>query len=461
MPSETVRELVYRGFVYRISAESFLSDRQAYYALERLWEICDGQEKWDGRPLVEFKSITIREVERDFENPPLPCKTSVLLPPGSGRTATFDELPLIFAVGEWTGWAADREFPIDLVAFTFVMLTRWEEYVGKTSTDEHGRAVRQDMLAHRFGFDDRPIIDQWAFVLRGWIEAKNPHALSARPESSILMTHDVDRPVKFTGLGRVIRGAIGEMVARSHNPLLAMKEASCGLRALFDYRADPFYIELRRLMDWNEQMGLRGCFYIMTAEPGPFDDGYDASQKPYREILHEIVSRGHEIGWHPGYLTNVDPSVFASEKKRMDQIANGAAVGGRQHYLRWKAGVSWERWEDAGLRYDSSVGFADVIGFRCGTCRPFPVYSLARDQTLRLVERPLVLMDVALELECRSGSDPLDLAKRCLDQVAEVHGEAVMLIHNSFLNRRILDGMMMSIAARKKNLLEARPVIGT
>jgi hypothetical protein len=58
--------------------------------------------------------------------------------------------------------------------------------------------------------------------------------------------------------------------------------------------------------------------------------------------------------------------------------------------------MSWQIWKDAGLDYDSTLGFADHVGFRCGTYHEFPVFNLSTRSPLRLRERPLVAMDTTL-----------------------------------------------------------------
>jgi len=70
--------------------------------------------------------------------------------------------------------------------------------------------------------------------------------------------------------------------------------------------------------------------------------------------------------------------------------------GGRQHYLRWENPVTWQIWDEVGLDYDATLGFADHVGFRCGTCREFPVFDLKARKSLRLHERPLIVMDGTL-----------------------------------------------------------------
>lgn len=454
------QKVQHAGLVYNLAEDSFLTERQALYALQRLWELAGGREDWRGDVCIEIPAATRQQVDWLFAKgaPSVEQRAvSSLIDDGEDQQFTFSTLPMVLPA-EVPVWSSERVFPIDLVAFTFLMLSRWEEYHGLISLDHHARGVRTEMLVARLGCEQRPIVDQWALVLRAWLQAVSTDAVGPLPVPSVRMTHDVDRPIRFTKLWRVLRGCAGEILSRSHSPALAFRELSSGLRALGNYRRDPFYQELCRFMQWSEGLGLRGCFYWMTSDPAAYDEGYDALQDPYRAIIAEVRQRGHEVGWHPGYRTSIDQEVFQRELQRIQQVLGESEFGGRQHYLRWRAGESWEAWEDAGLTYDSSLGFADTIGFRCGTCRPFPVYSLQREQQLRLIERPLAAMDCALEIAYPDPEVAKQEMSKLLEAVAEVGGEAVLLMHNSFTNRPLLDAMTRGVEECRCLLSAARPL---
>ena len=89
-------------------------------------------------------------------------------------------------------------------------------------------------------------------------------------------------------------------------------------------------------------------------------------------------------------------------------------------------------WEAHGLSYDSTVGYSDAPGFRCGTCHPFPVFDFVADRPLELVEVPLVVMETTLfsymHLPAIQAQELiLTLAERC----REVGGVFTLLWHNS------------------------------
>ena len=49
------------------------------------------------------------------------------------------------------------------------------------------------------------------------------------------------------------------------------------------------------------------------------------------------------------------------------------------------------------MKLDSTLGYADKEGFRCGTGDIFPVFDFHNRRQLELKERPLILMDGTLQ----------------------------------------------------------------
>ena len=44
---------------------------------------------------------------------------------------------------------------------------------------------------------------------------------------------------------------------------------------------------------------------------------------------------------------------------------------------------SWNILEKNKIKYDLSLGFPEVIGFRCGICYPFKVFDLKRKKEIK------------------------------------------------------------------------------
>ena len=161
--------------------------------------------------------------------------------------------------------------------------------------------------------------------------------------------------------------------------------------------------------------------------------------QPIEQLIRAIHERGHEIGLHPSYTTYRSSQDVAEEfallRDECDRLGvTQSAWGGRQHYLRWQNPTTWTAWDDAGLDYDSSVGYATDVGFRCGTCREFPVYDLVRRCPLRLRERPLVVMECALSYRLHQPAAAcFERVTRLIERCRKVNGNFTLLWHNNNL----------------------------
>jgi len=128
------------------------------------------------------------------------------------------------------------------------------------------------------------------------------------------------------------------------------------------------------------------------------DGVYHLDQPWIRHVLRQFRDRGHEMGLHPSFCTYRDPEALGRELANLHRVAEAEGIrqdtwGARQHYLRWQATTTWRIYEEAGLDFDCTLGFADRPGFRCGTCHAYRAYDLQGRHPLRLVERPMIAMD--------------------------------------------------------------------
>lgn len=366
-------------------------------------------------------------------------------------TLIEDPLPVLYGVPDAAGgWARTEDervwLGLDVFGSTLFMLTRVEEVLDGTR-DKHERFPARASLALRAGFLYRPLVNEYAEILWAALRRLWPALERPRRTYRLLLSHDVDVPRWSHGVRApdAARTLVADVVKRNDLALAAQRVAAFIRSYRRDFQRDP-YNTFGWIMDLAERHGLADAFYFMTARTDArYDRGYDLNDPWVSRLLLRISERGHEIGLHPSYGTFRRPDLVASELRtlRDTMAANGIeqqAVGGRQHYLRWDADGSWKSWDDAGLAYDSSVGFADTVGFRAGTCYPFRTFDLVERRALRLEERPLVVMDATM-----LGSKYMNLSHQAaLEQVTSMSkrcrlfgGDFTLLWHNSFLLTRL------------------------
>jgi hypothetical protein len=365
-----------------------------------------------------------------------------------------DSLPPMF--GGSLPSAAGNVLNFDVLGAAFFMLSRYEELV-----------VRERDRFDRFSSKSRcldgvvdvrdPFIDRAVETLRKKIEVTWPRVTCRKSTFEIRVTHDVDA---LRNRGRPWSNlvvACGADVIRRRDIGLAMRRAWASRPAKGDLLdpKDP-YNTFDFLMEESEKRGLSSHFYFV---PGPrrhaYDPDYDVFQPDVQDLFQRIGNRGHRIGLHAGFDSVLERGSIAREFNLLRRATERAGVrqeewGGRHHYLRWQPEVSWRQWADAQLDYDSSVGYAECPGFRCGTGRSFPVWDLQGECRLTLVERPLVLMESTLfSYQHLTDNQALDSCRDLVMRCRRFGGTLVLLWHNHNLmtpSSRDLYRAMLSVA---------------
>ena len=326
-------------------------------------------------------------------------------------------------------------FYVDIIATTFFMLTRWEETVD-SKRDQYERFPAYASVAYKQGFLDRPIVDEYALVLRDWIKVLRPNWEPTQHKFSIRLSHDIDALSQFPNIKSFQRTFVGDIVKRG-NPKRAWHNVQ-DYTAQFVAPMQTQYVQgIDKLSKLSNQHGLKSAFYFMAATPAPYDNGYDIRSSVVRYCIDNLREQGHEIGFHPGYHTLGNPELLRIEKLRLDAVLGETKYGGRQHYLRFCVPNTWRSWADLGLTYDSTLGYAAHEGFRCGTCHSFRPFDVERNCEINLVEYPLIVMDQTVyNYRGLSGNDGLRVIQKLARRCQQVEGVFSLLWHNTFYSPR-------------------------
>jgi hypothetical protein len=289
----------------------------------------------------------------------------------------------------------------DILGLTYWMLSRQEE-VGRTDLDEHARFPASSSHAYKHGYLERPVVDEWLYILGQVIQRTWQGIELKRHSFSMKVSHDVDRPSRyaFRSLPGLVRAVANDLIYRRKfkNAILAPWVRMNTSTKL--HRADPANT-FDWIMDVSEQYGLQSAFYFFGGGSDPHDTDYQLDHPAIRHLMRCIHSRGHEIGLHPSYGTYQKPQLIRQEADHLRKICTEEGItqtewGGRMHYLRWEHPTTLRAWSDAGMAYDSTLSYPDHAGFRCGTCFEYTAFDPVAQEALRLRVRPLIVMEVTV-----------------------------------------------------------------
>ena len=161
---------------------------------------------------------------------------------------------------------------------------------------------------------------------------------------------------------------------------------------------------------------------------------YDVRNKKIRQVIRKLGDDGFEIGVHGSFGTHADALKL---KKEILVIDTPSITGNRFHFLMFHPAKTIGVLENSGVKYDTSLGFAEHIGFRRGTCYPFYLYDFEQDKMSSVLEIPLIVMDTTLRNKKYMDFTPemtLNAVSGLVDEIKKFNGVFTLLWHNTFFS---------------------------
>jgi hypothetical protein len=329
------------------------------------------------------------------------------------------DIPVIYGSDELTVTNNKIVCGMDFFASSFFMLTRWEEYINK-SRDEHMRFPDSETVAYKYNFLNRPVVNEYIEMLWGLLFKLGYKGERKKRSYELILTHDIDH----LDYPRTFKIILGDILKRK-NIKLAWKH----LMAYLKTGKNP-YDTFNFIMTLSEKLGLKSHFYFMSSDSNKQPDTrFYLNSKRFRDKVKEVKSRGHMIGFHPGYYTYNNPERWSYEKKLLENATRESITEGRQHYLRFESPMTFRLWEKNNMAIDSTMGYALKEGFRCGTGDIYPVFDFLERRQMLLRERPLIIMDGTLQPYSHEQS--LEIFKHYIALGKRYNSAITLLFHNS------------------------------
>ncbi|WP_165176984.1 polysaccharide deacetylase family protein [Desulfovibrio sp. ZJ369] len=336
------------------------------------------------------------------------------------------DLPFPFALPD----ARDLS-SVDILGTAFFFLTCYEDTYSSRHTEFNGTLSPSDAFLFQNDIIHRPVVDEMLILFHNYLKKQNINIDIQHFPYTLRYSCDIDIPTFCYGRNPAITL---KYIASSILKHRSLNRLATILKSYFSINEDLFFT-FPWIIKELEKYDLCGCFNLKGGVTNnKFDKYYDLHSTWLKDLLRLLSTQGHELGFHPSYETPENPSAFFQEFKSVQEVSPVPIRGGRQHYLRFLGSSTWKMWDDAGLEYDSTVGFNRVSGFRTGTAREYPVFDLNKRDQLNLKERPLIIMDCTLlEYGHNTIDEAFNIAYQLSQHVRRHGGNMTLLWHNSYL----------------------------
>jgi len=320
----------------------------------------------------------------------------------------------------------DGIIPFDIFAAVFYLLSRAEEYTN-LERDLHGR-FSVGYSNFDTDFIQRPVIDEWLYKFRKEFLHAGSISFTER-KFKWINTYDIDvaYAYRFRPPLRMIAAAVRNVLRGDFKSFFAR------FKVLMGGTPDP-YDTYAFQKEIAERYSDESIYFFLLADKSRYDRNLAHSNQGVIDLIHRVKEFAN-VGIHPSYASGESSKLLSKEKKRLSDITRSPVIRSRQHFLRFNLPETFRNLIDEGIEEEYSMGYADIPGFRSGTCTPHYFFDLGRNQITRLKIFPLIVMDASLRDYLKlDGEGALKVLKLLIDRVRAVDGVFVSLWHNDSLN---------------------------
>jgi len=304
----------------------------------------------------------------------------------------------------------------DPLAMAAHLLGQEEERRHLDRRDHHGRlSAAMSQLPGLLW--ERPWLDIWARFLAVTLSQGSPSTIVDRHPGgaswAVALTHDVDS-LGERSLGRAMRLFAAGALKLSGKRI----KAGGGMLKMLLKPDRHDCLSLCQQAD----APAKGSYYFHAGKRGHLDPDYQL--RSHRKALKLLAENGQELGLHYGFETRGDAARIKEELDELTRLTGQNSFGGRAHYLHLSDATDLASVAEAGLRYDSTLGFPDEPGFRLSSGGPLRLPGSG------LWQLPLVVMDGTL-FDSDDGTVDVEAAwerTQALLDAARQAGSAITLL---------------------------------
>jgi hypothetical protein len=358
----------------------------------------------------------------------------------------------------------------DVIETLFFHLSRYEEYYcSREQEDAHGMMKASEQFLSKYGLHHEPVCDKLAVAF--W------EAMGFRPKrlkTTYRMSHDIDVLEQFPSWYKLLRGTARIIVQRE------------GIKAMWYHWHGFFQTRLLGKKDCYDSFdelllsssNIEKIIYFMTGGTTQYEGWYSIFNPKIKKIIALSRQRGYEIGIHPSYNSLNDATMMATQRATLEQVAEQNITRTRQHFLRFDmqktpkilsstpllfqdktppqpsfkgrefrrdiliGGVSSPPplEGEGGRLEDSTLGYRDRIGFRCGTGFPYRLYDFEQESAYHFIETPMIVMDISWRREFPNDLDRVGEELLFFLEKNKENTKITFNIHNTFFDNVVSEG---------------------
>lgn len=338
------------------------------------------------------------------------------------------EMPVFFQTTE------NYNLKFDIYSCIFYLLSRYEEYLPHEQ-DMHGRYKSSNSILAKKEFNFSPIVETWLHFLKDELLKIIPIAIGTnlsfkKYEFEYVPTFDVDNAFRYLGRNW-----------QKHPPNLLKLDCWKTLAGKQKDKYDIFDEMITEISKYE----LNPIFFFLLNDNGENNSKVSPDSKKYQDLISKL-SGLYDIGLHPSY-DSLMKNLVTDEYQKLHHIANRNIYNSRQHFLKISFPELITNFNNTNsLQIDYSLIYPDIIGFRAGISRAFPLFDLKNNKATSYILQPSCFMDATFKYyQTKKINEIQDEFLTIFNQLKGINGKLVAIFHNDLLADEIYWGIFSFI----------------
>ena len=312
----------------------------------------------------------------------------------------------------------------DPLASIFYILSRMEEYA-LVNKDSHDRFPAKASILFQYGWLQKAMCDRWAEEILDFIEDSTSINLSRKkPATEIIPTFDIDNTFafKWKSGARMYMSIMRDWANRDRLRIETRKAVRR------DKEQDPFDT-FEYILDIKKR-GFDVHMFWLLGDYAKYDRNISSMDIRHQQLIQKMSNKV-QLGLHPSYKSNSSNIFLAKEKQKINSILGREATISRQHFLKLNVPDTYLNLIKNGFTEDFTMGYAEEVGFRAGTAKPFRFFDLSKNMLTNYLIHPFVYMDGTLHEYKKWNIDESKIQiKELYDEVHQYGGDFAFIWHN-------------------------------
>lgn len=344
----------------------------------------------------------------------------------------FSDPGSIYSVGDKT-----TRINKDIIASGFYFLSCWKEFVNKKNTDPNIRFKYKNSMQYKWDFAEVPVVDAYCDILDNILELSFPDYKKGyrwQNDNSFCMTlsHDIDYWNVWSKdqLSKILKYNKQRIKL---NPLRSLYKI---LGHYFTKKCYKPEKAMQKILNKENKLKVKSTNFVLVQDNSDDQRRNYFTNENYKKGI-EAVFKSSDVGLHG----SPDSAYYIKDtKKELERLQKlfPQPLGYRSHKLSFQYQSSFDILEKMNLKFDSSLGYWEHIGFRAGISYPFYPYDIDNDRPFNILEIPLIVMDTTLISQDGMALNPFTASYRLsklISRAKKFQSHISILWHNNTFDK--------------------------